>query len=207
MKLLTIFGLIISLPSPCQGPVYTAVYRTEITSRPKYNFQNIEPKTKKDSILQEITQQLSEELQKINMTVSAFDTITVFNDSILIHTVPYHSDMNMQGVSGFTFNDSRSVFKNGKFYSIKKEENTIEWENRFQLYREINKSDTVLGYITRVYVSKDGTSHIWVCQNLSPLINPGVQILNPVGAILKYEMKEPDQTIISTLESFIKNRE
>jgi len=65
-----------------------------------------------------------------------------------------------------------------------------------KVFNPSGRQPVFFNYTCREYISTDSSCTIWVAEELPSCINPGIRIGNIKGAVLFYEMKSIDATLV-----------
>ena len=119
------------------------------------------------------------------------------NDS----TVVYFSEVEHRGLT-VNVPFKKMILRNGR--DIK---SVYDYQNKIMKIPDFKKrnfvatgqSKVIMGFRCDEYKTEEENVQIWVTQSLPSYINPGVANVNVNGAILRFIISSPAQTIISTL--------
>ena len=186
---------------------YTAVYLTEVKSRFKIDFKSMNPVTKEDSILNEVSELFLQKMQQKDLLLLIRDSVKIKEDTTFIKSYSesnYLESMNTEVKINIRANER--ILHNNKF--LIRDDSTGRYRlasGDYEYFMFIKEDSAILGYNTKLFQNGAGTIKIWVSTNLPKELNPSIKIANPVGGILKYEIVKDDQVISSILKNLTHN--
>ena len=187
--------------------IYYAVYETEIKTKPKIQFTSTKPATKGDSILKEFSELFMKNLEQAGFIIKIIDSLTIRNDTSFISSTAANNKSEDQQITlNINIENNVRILTNNIFMSKRDSSQSytpVPGENEKFIFSGTGVS--ILGYDTKVFINESETIKIWVSKSLPAGLNPKIQISNPVGGILKYEIKSPDQTTTTIIKSLKKS--
>jgi len=187
--------------------IYYAVYETEMKTKPKIQFTSTKPATREDSILTEFSELFMKNLEQTGFIIKIIDSLRIRNDTSFINSTAASNKSEDQQIT-LNINIENNVrILTGNIFMSKRDSSQIyvPVSGEYEKFNYSEPGATILGYDTEVFINKSGTIKIWVCKSLPAGLNPKIQISNPVGGILKCEIKSPDQTTTTIIKSLKKS--
>lgn len=188
--------------------IYYTVYETEIKAKTKIQITENKTLTKQDSLLSEFSNLFLKQLEQSGLSIRLIDSLFHYKDTSFIKTV---ADQNNTSNNEISFNvkveNSFMILFKNKF--LIRKDDSLDFQpvsGEYESFIFSEKGEKILGYDTEIFINKAKTIRIWVCKDLPAGLNPKIKVLNPVGAILKYEIKNEDQTTSSIIKSLKKDK-
>lgn len=186
---LLFFSLISSkAPESIDGSLkYVAIFESSAKFSAKIDVVEMEPKTKEDSILNEVTKNFFEQLGTEIYSLSTRDSVYCYLDSAVISRQIVESGTMQSSKVTYNIAHKNYYYKSGRFFLFEPRGEELFDESEYEPYFFLAKGGILHGYPTDIYTNQDKSSKIWIATGLPNHINTGIPIRNPPGAILKYE--------------------
>ncbi|HUC83487.1 MAG TPA: hypothetical protein VMR70_21420 [Flavisolibacter sp.] len=177
---------------------YTAIYSKHIETALSLSPDKVRMNVGDNPVAKEMAEQTLNDLAGTSLQLRFMDSLLVRSDSVIAYQVPC-APPQVGGTVRLNIKPTQMVIKPDRYYQVKNGAPEMAKQRTTPTLVKTGVIEGVLDYSCEVFQTEDSKLKVWLCKELPSTINAGLPLLIPIGAVLKYELRDKTQKVTATL--------